>query len=289
MKRKAKKEIVKSLKNKEVLAENLIALKKSVLNNALFKFVISALVLIYSLVFYKTISKLAIITCDTVLNHILFIEPVYYYYISLGVLAFITLITIIIMLFKGLNYNLSPKFLYYYYRFYDLASFIMLILVIINFIIMFILTPVTISGSSMENTYHDNDKVFVWHFCYEPDFDDVVIVDASNYDPSHKEVFYIKRIAALPNQELTYLSGELYVDGNYLLDINQYEWYTITQSNENTYQIPTNKYLILGDNRNNSYDSRSFGLIDKEAILGKAILRYYPFKDFGIPQKDVLD
>ena len=62
------------------------------------------------------------------------------------------------------------------------------------------------------------------------------------------------------------------------------QYLVITNQVDDSIIIPENKILVLGDNRNNSHDSRNFGLVDEEAIIGCVVLRFYPFDSFGNPK-----
>lgn len=292
------KKIYKKYLDKAIIkeSESLIWQKyifKEIIFDAGIKLVFLIFFITYCYYNYDKFVKLTNLTADTILNHEVFINPEAYYFVWLIVLGSICLIGLIgaSILFKVLKKSYLKK-IYIGYKIYDLLSFIASICVIINFIILFIITPVTIDGRSMEQTYHDGDKVLLWHFGYEPKNDDVVVIDATNYnDPNH---FYIKRIVASPNDTLYYRDGYLY-NGKDLIEkrLTILEWEHIKLSldiTENIYEIvmPNDSYLVFGDNRLNSTDSRTFGAINKDDIIGKVILRYYPFSDFGIPDKQVI-
>lgn len=292
------KKIYKKYLDKAIIKESeSLIWQKYIFKETIFDAGIKLVFLIFFITYcyynYDKFVKLTNLTADTILNHEVFINPEAYYFVWLIVLGSICLIGLIgaSILFKVLKKSYLKK-IYIGYKIYDLLSFIASICVIINFIILFIITPVTIDGRSMEQTYHDGDKVLLWHFGYEPKNDDVVVIDATNYnDPNH---FYIKRIVASPNDTLYYRDGYLY-NGKDLIEkrLTILEWEHIKLSldiTENIYEIvmPNDSYLVFGDNRLNSTDSRTFGAINKDDIIGKVILRYYPFSDFGIPDKQVI-
>lgn len=292
------KKIYKKYLDKAIIKESeSLIWQKYIFKETIFDAGIKLVFLIFFITYcyynYDKFVKLTNLTADTILNHEVFINPEAYYFVWLIVLGSICLIGLIgaSILFKVLKKSYLKK-IYIGYKIYDLLSFIASICVIINFIILFIITPVTIDGRSMEQTYHDGDKVLLWHFGYEPKNGDVVVIDATNYnDPNH---FYIKRIVASPNDTLYYRDGYLY-NGKDLIEkrLTILEWEHIKLSldiTENIYEIvmPNDSYLVFGDNRLNSTDSRTFGAINKDDIIGKVILRYYPFSDFGIPDKQVI-
>ena len=122
---------------------------------------------------------------------------------------------------------------------------------------------------------------FVYRFNEIERFDIVVIkkkapeLETSN--GSEKEI--IKRIIGLPGEEIIYRSNTLYVDGHelkndYNFDTDDFSLKTIC----NCTRIPEDKYLVLGDNRAVSADSRIMGLIDKDEIQGSVKLSLWPVK-----------
>lgn len=270
-------------------------INRCLFKEALVHFSLTIVVLLYSLIFHNKISKLAIITADTIFSHEVVFKPDWYYFAILIVLAFISLaVAIHHSPFRQVVLD-KTKAMLRFYKIYDLISFILGILVAINFIIIFIVTPVTINGSSMNNTFASGDKVFIWHLAYKPDNEDVIILDAKNYNQNQDEVFYIKRIMAKPGDTLKLVGkqGAYYLYRNDEIitkNIDMAGWHIITnQSDELIYVIPSGKYLLLGDNQSpyGSIDSRSFGLVDEMDIIGKVVLRYYPFSSFGIPEKNI--
>ena len=90
----------------------------------------------------------------------------------------------------------------------------------------------------------------------------------------------IKRIIGLPGEKIEYKNGMLYVNDEYMVDPFAYDTYdfsTLVLGDS----IPEDKYLVLGDNRGNSIDSRMIGLIDKNDIEGKTSIRFYPLDKIG--------
>lgn len=261
---------------------------KDIIFDAIFRFLFILLFLIYSLLNHDKLVKLTHIAADTILNHEVLINPEAYYFVWMYVLLGLLLVAFIVSnILLGVLKNNYLKRIYNYYKIYDLVIFIASIFVIINFIIMYVITPVTIDGISMKDTLNDKDKVLLVHFAYEPSLDDIVVIDATNYGDD--SAFYVKRVVAMPGDKLTYLNSNLYVNDTLLEEhIRLSEWYNITdQRYTEVYTIPDDKYLLFGDNRAHSTDSRYFGLVVKDDIIGKVFLRYYPFSDFGSLDKKV--
>ena len=96
--------------------------------------------------------------------------------------------------------------------------------------------------------------------------------------------YLIKRVIGLPGDKVEYKNNTLYVNDELVeeefLDGHQTENFSLVSMGYET--IPEGKYLVLGDNRENSLDSRSFGLIDEEDILGKVSIKIWPIFEFDV-------
>jgi signal peptidase I len=96
--------------------------------------------------------------------------------------------------------------------------------------------------------------------------------------------YLIKRVIGLPGDKVEYKNNVLYVNDkkieeDFLNGHRTNDFNTLSLGYE---KIPEGKYLVLGDNRENSLDSRSFGLIDEKDILGKVTIKIWPFYEFDI-------
>lgn len=127
-------------------------------------------------------------------------------------------------------------------------------------------------GSSMENTLHHDDFLLVSLKSYNtssPKRNDIVNI---NYIDDYLKKIIVKRIIGVPGDTLEFYNNKIYINGSlldepFVKDVdNLYLNYKIT--------IPQNKYFVLGDNRDTSYDSRYFGLVDKSSIQGKVISKF---------------
>ena len=156
----------------------------------------------------------------------------------------------------------------------------------------FVFRVPTIDGNSMNNTLFDGERVIISDLFYQPKYGDVVVI-SRNYtnDTDNIERYsmpIIKRVIATEGQtvDIDFENGIVYVDGKALT-----ENYTKTPTNLSydvkfPVTVPENCVFVMGDNRNDSLDSRSSqigkgGMIDKRYILGKAFLRVFPFDKFG--------
>lgn len=165
-------------------------------------------------------------------------------------------------------------------------------LITVILIFSFIFRIATIDGDSMEKTLSQGEKVIITNFFYTPKVGDIVVISRnegnSMLDISNYDLPIIKRIIATEGQtvDIDFKNGVVYVDG-VMLD----EPYVNTPTNEKhdiEFPITVDEgcVFVLGDNRNESLDSRSslignYGMIDTRYILGHAIFRIYPFDKVG--------
>jgi len=147
----------------------------------------------------------------------------------------------------------------------------------------FVFTLVEVKGESMENTLQDTNRLFIWRLGYTPKDGDIVVLQ-----PPNDTELYIKRVIATQGQtvDISYNTHQVFVDGNllsepYIKDQNMVQESTTEMTFPTT--VPSDHVFVLGDNRNNSRDSRfpEVGMIADNKVLGKAILRVWPFNEFG--------
>ena len=154
---------------------------------------------------------------------------------------------------------------------------------IVVLLICFVVRTVNISGESMLPTLNDNDKVIIWELNYKPKVGDIVVIKRGKY----LDVPLIKRIIATENQTINidYLNDKIFVNNQELNENYTREKVLWLQGDiELPCKIPENHVWVMGDNRNNSTDSRftEVGLIPVENIIGKAVFRISPFDNIGI-------
>ena len=154
-----------------------------------------------------------------------------------------------------------------------------IIIVVVVLIRTFIATPVIVSGDSMKPNLHDGEMLIVRKIGYNSSsierFDIVVVKEGED------EI--IKRVIGLPGEHISYKSNMLFVNGK--LVEQDYKFYDTVDFNLEEIctcsSIPEGKYLVLGDNRPVSKDSRTIGLIDEKDIFGEAIFRIWPISKLG--------
>lgn len=169
----------------------------------------------------------------------------------------------------------------------SIIKYVIVLLVVFFFIYQFFYAPVMVDGDSMEPTLSDGDYVLLNKFSDVERFDIVVFPP-----PDDEETQYIKRVIGMPGDQVEYREDVLYIDGENVDEFfleNAEEEATFYSSGDYSLltllgvdEVPAGQYFVLGDNRLNSRDSRSFGFVDEEAILGKASLRYWPFDRIGL-------
>lgn len=146
-----------------------------------------------------------------------------------------------------------------------------IIIISIIFIRTFVITTIKVSGISMENTLNDKDIMFMEKITKVKRFDIVGI--------SVNDELLIKRVIGIEGDLLYYKDNKLFINNK---EIKEDYTKGITKDFHieefGVATIPNDHFLVLGDNRENSNDSRAFGLITKSNIIGKANIKIYPFK-----------
>jgi signal peptidase I len=153
-----------------------------------------------------------------------------------------------------------------------------LLAVVLFVIINTITARVRVDGPSMEPSYYHNNRVIVSKTAYwfgEIDRGDVIVFPA----PPNPEEDYIKRVIGLPGDEVRVTNGVVYVNDNPLE-----EPYISTPpiSNMRRTTVPPGMVFVMGDNRNVSSDSRSWGPLNIEDIIGKAVFVYWPLNQIRV-------
>lgn len=133
----------------------------------------------------------------------------------------------------------------------------------------FLFRSIVISGDSMLPNYH-NDEVLLFRTGNTVlERGDIVVARVDGKQ-------YIKRVVGLPNETIEIIDGNVYINNQLLEEPYTYQttFYGIA---ENSIIIPDDCYFIMGDNRDDSKDSRMFGVVARNKIIGKAIFKIYPF------------
>lgn len=172
--------------------------------------------------------------------------------------------------------------------FLDILEVVFFAVAIFLVVYLTILQPHKIKGASMEPNFPDGEYLLTDKVTYrfnEPKRGDVIVFKA----PVGEGDEFIKRIIGLPGEKITLKDNHIYINGELLpekyLDENLKTsgGYFLTEGA--TILVPDGKYLVLGDNRPHSSDSRSWGVIEKKVITGRAWLIYWPVSNAGLVKK----
>lgn len=163
---------------------------------------------------------------------------------------------------------------------------ILLIAVILAILIrIFVAEPRFIPSDSMQPTLQVGDRLVVEKLSYHvrpPQRGDIVVFDPPpqlQIQGYAKDQAFIKRVIATPGQTVQVKDGQVFVDQTplvepYIAEAPEYRW--------GPQQVPDGHLFVMGDNRNNSNDSHVWGFLPKQNIIGRAWVRFFPFKRFGV-------
>ncbi len=166
----------------------------------------------------------------------------------------------------------------------SISVYLLLVFCAAYLIVTYVGQRTQVSGSSMETTLSDGDHLIVDKISYR--FSDperfVIIVFPFQYDT---DTYYIKRIIGMPGETVQIdESGNIYIDGELLEESYGREVIQNPGRASDPVRLGEDEYFVMGDNRNNSSDSRdpSVGNIHRRDIIGRAFIRIWPFSKFGI-------
>lgn len=151
---------------------------------------------------------------------------------------------------------------------------VIVIAILISFVLhTFVIVNATVPTSSMENTIMAGDRVIgsrLYYLRHDPARGEIIMFDY----PDDPNTLYIKRIIGLPGDHVEITDGKVYINGEVLdepyLDV-------VTEGTWGPYDVPENSYFMLGDNRNDSADSRYWQntYLTRDGIVGKAVFKYW--------------
>jgi signal peptidase I len=137
-----------------------------------------------------------------------------------------------------------------------------------------------VDGHSMLPNFDTDQFIIVSRLAYvlgDPQRGDVVVF----HYPLQYERDFIKRVIGLPGETVTILDGRVYIDGK-LLEEPYIANFCRSKSCDGEWYVGPEQYFVLGDNRGASKDSQDFGPVDRKYIVGRAFVRYWPPKDWGL-------
>lgn len=170
---------------------------------------------------------------------------------------------------------------------YDIASILLTAILAVGIIFTFFFKISTVSGESMENTLQDGDNLIISSITTNIEPGDVVVISQPN---GYGKVL-IKRVIAVGGQTVEFdkETGKTIIDGQIIDEPYVKEDINYTYSMTKKYYVPQGKLFVMGDNRNDSADSRDIavGMIDEDYILGKVIYEMGDTKLFNSELKEI--
>lgn len=171
---------------------------------------------------------------------------------------------------------------------YETLRTIVLVLLAAFLVRSFIVQPFVVQGSSMEPTFQDQDYLVVDKIKYRlgnPNRGDIIVFKA----PKDTSQNYIKRIIGLPGEKVTIEENSVKINGQALDETYLPESLVGNNADGSFFLEQTlgeHEFFVLGDNRNHSSDSRSWGPLPEGNIVGRAVITVFPFEDFGVIQHE---
>lgn len=162
---------------------------------------------------------------------------------------------------------------------WEVAKTIIIAAVVVLIIRVFLFQPFLVSGASMEPTIAQNNYLIIDELTYrlrDPERGEMIVFRYPN-DPG---TFYIKRIIGLPGEAIDVDLESVAVNG-VPLDESAYLGDAKTFGTVHV-RLKPDAYFVMGDNRSNSYDSRSWGPLDRKFIIGRALIRLFPFSRISL-------
>ncbi len=171
---------------------------------------------------------------------------------------------------------------------FDFLQGIVVVLAVMVMLYLFVTQPQEINGASMEPNFHNGEYILTLKVMYkfrQPKRGDVVIFKS----PKNKEVDYIKRVIGLPGDTVKLENNSFYVNEKKVNEpylepgVIIFGGSALQEGGEIV--VPPGYLFVSGDNRPHSADSREFGPVPIDDVIGVAMLRYWPFPDFKILQR----
>jgi signal peptidase I len=177
----------------------------------------------------------------------------------------------------------------YHYRFYENFEALYTALILALIIKSFIIEAYKIPSESMLDTLQINDRIFVSKFTYQlhdVEVGDIIVFKTENIEglDYDSKPYYIKRVVGLPGDHLEVRNHNIFRNGELVDDppfFVENEYYKLRRNSPNRFDVPNDKVFVFGDNSGNSWDSRAWGGVPVENIMGKAVFRYWPITRMG--------
>ncbi len=176
---------------------------------------------------------------------------------------------------------------------FDIAKMVVISLAIILPVRYLLVQPFYVEGASMEPNFHEHEYLMVDEISYRfnpPVRGDVVVF---RY-PKDPQQYYIKRVIGLPGETVSLKDGEVYITDTSGATAQVSESYIPSDVKtvalgEEPVALKEDEYFVMGDNRNGSKDSRSFGPVNKSFVIGRVFFRGWPVTRFGVVRTGAIE
>lgn len=159
-------------------------------------------------------------------------------------------------------------------------------LMIAALVVVFIVQPVKVEGTSMLPRLHDGERIFVNKLVYYDEYRWAPKIDRGDivvfWFPDDPSKSYIKRVIGLPGDTVEIHEGMVRVNGRDLDESYLDPRFNLSHRSQAPVYVRPNYYFVMGDNRDNSSDSRIWGQVPKKYIYGKALFRYWPIGEASV-------
>lgn len=168
--------------------------------------------------------------------------------------------------------------------FLDLLETVVISFAMFVIVYLFLFQPHQVEGNSMQPTFDNAEYILTDKVSYrfrDPQRGDVIVFNS----PHDERVDFIKRIVGVPGDTVMLLSREVVLNGNVMEETYVKENYTPAgrfMKEKVPVSVPSGQYIVMGDNRKNSSDSREWGFVAESNIVGRAFFRYWPPRVFGV-------
>lgn len=164
----------------------------------------------------------------------------------------------------------------------EMVVYIAIVALLTYLLVTYVGQRTVVSGRSMNPTLEDGDNLITDKISYrfrDPKRYDIVVFPLEDAGGKRN---LIKRIIGLPGETVQIIDGEVYINGELLGEQYGAEKIEDPGAAKEPITLGADEYFVLGDNRNNSKDSRSIGPISRDRLIGRAFVRIWPLSDFGI-------
>ena len=163
---------------------------------------------------------------------------------------------------------------------FDFIELLILTLTVVFVLTSFVFRHSIVDGDSMMNTLHDKDALIISDLFYTPKQYDIVVIEDHSTGLDHP---LVKRVIAVGGDTVRITRDTVYVNDEPVRDDFVYtgDHDGVYEYDPATWVVPEGDIFVLGDHRNDSLDSRAFGSVSVDAVIGRVLFRFYPFSDFG--------